>query len=131
MKRFVAFLLIALVGVPWTAVPAAKGAVCAMPRESATAPAACSYCSPARSATSSIPTLESGCCRFAPKAESVAAQAGSLGSSPKPSQSPDLAAAIPAHDGTGTPAASAARSNVARGASPPHAPPTRTTHLLL
>ena len=131
MKRFVTFLLIALVGVPWTAIPAAKGAVCAMPRETAAAPAACAYCSPVQSAKTSIPTLESGCCRFAPKAESIAAQAGSLGSPPKPSQSPDLAAAIPAHDCITTPAAPASRSYIARGASPPHAPPTRTTHLLL
>ena len=131
VKRFVTFLLIALVGVPWTAIPAAKGAVCAMPRETAAAPAACAYCSPVQSAKTSIPTLESGCCRFAPKAECIAAQAGSLGSPPKPSQSPDLAAAIPAHDCITTPAAPASRSYIARGASPPHAPPTRTTHLLL
>ena len=132
MKRFVTFLLIALVGVPWTAIPAAKGAACAMPR--AAAPAACSYCSPATSATTpnpKIPTLESGCCRYSPAAERIAPQAGSVGSSPKPSQSPDLAVAIPAHDCAGTPAASAARPDVALGASHPHAPPTRTTHLLL
>ncbi|HET9951792.1 MAG TPA: hypothetical protein VFS09_08370 [Candidatus Eisenbacteria bacterium] len=131
VNRFVTFLLIALVGVPWTAVPAAKAAACAMPRETAAAPPACSYCSPDRVASTSIPSLESGCCRFAPKAERNAAEAGSLGSTPKPSQSPDLAAAIPAHEGLEATVVPAARSNAARGASPPHAPPTRTTHLLL
>ena len=127
MKRFVVFLLIALVGVPWTAVPAAKGSACAMPR----ATSACSYCTPAPNARTSVPTLESGCCRFGPNAERVAAQAGSLGSSPKPNQSPDLAAPMPSGEEAVPPVAPASALKFARGAAPPHSPPTRTTHLLL
>ena len=127
MKRFVVALLIALVGMPWSAIPAAKATACAMPR----AASACSYCSPAPNAPSSVPTLESGCCRFSPGAERVAAQAGSLGSTPKPSQSPDAAASVFAHVGLGAPAVPVSSSTFARGAAPPHAPPTRTTHLLL
>jgi hypothetical protein len=127
VKRFVVALLIALVGVPWTAIPAAKASACAMPR----ATSACSYCSPAPNSSASVPTLESGCCRFSPNAERVTAQAGSLGSTPKPSQSPDVAASMFAHEGVAALAAQAAASTSARVAAPPHSPPTRTTHLLL
>jgi len=131
VKRIVAILLIALVGVPWTEFLAAKGEACSMPRTIAASAEACSYCAPAASAESAIPTLEAGCCRFLPTPESVSAQAGSIGVAPKPLQSPDFAAAISAIDGVSIPAAPAARDHDACRASPPHASSTRTTHLLL
>ncbi len=131
VKRFVVILLIALVGVPWTAFLAPKGDACSMPRTIAASAMACSYCAPAASVASAIPTLEAGCCRFPPTPESVSAQAGSIGVAPKPLQSPDLAAATIAIDGVSIPAAPAARDSEACRASPPHAPSTRTTHLLL
>lgn len=129
MKRFVAFLLIVVVGIPWTAFSAARGEACPVPLTPA-APA-CSYCAPVVSAVSAGPSLEASCCRFLPTSESIPAQAGSIGVTPRPLQSPDLAAMIPTIDGKSISAVPAARARDARGASPPHASPTRTTHLLL
>jgi hypothetical protein len=143
VKRFVVALLIALVAVPWSAVPAAKGSGCPMSkaamtamRSAAVAPArtSCAYCVPASTASApsaNVPSLGVGCCRFLPKAESLPAQAGSLGVPPKPLQSPDGAAALASPELSAIPAASVSRSCDRIGASPPHAPPTRTTHLLL
>lgn len=131
VKRFVAILLIALVGVPWTAFLAAKGDACSMPRTITASATPCPHCAPAASAASSIPTLEAGCCRFLPTTDNVSAQASSIGVSPKPLQSPDVSDANSAIDGVSIPAAPPARDSEACRASPPHAPSTRTTHLLL
>lgn len=129
MKRYVATLLIALVGVPWSAIPVAQGASCSMPQSSEVP--ACSYCAPTAPVASAVPSLEASCCRFLPTPESIPAQAGSIDVSSKLLQSPEFAAALPAIDGSSLPAAPAACAHDACGASPPHAPPTRTTHLLL
>jgi len=129
VKKFVALLLVALIGIPSAAVPVAKGADCAMPE--VTAAPACTYCAPATPAATPGPTLEASCCRFLPTPERIPAQAGSLGATPKPIQSPDLAAVFPAIDGLPMPAASGDRARTAQGASPPQTLPTRTTHLLL
>lgn len=129
MKKFVALLLVALIGIPSAAVPAAKGAGCAMPQ--ATAAPACSYCAPAAPPPSAGPTLEASCCRFLPIPESTPAQAGGLGATPRPVQPPDLAAMIPAIESPATLAASGASAWTLRGVSPPQSLPTRTTHLLL
>lgn len=129
MKKFVALLLVALIGIPSAAVPASGGADCAMPQT--TAAPACSYCAPAAPTASAGPTLEASCCRFLPTPESIPAQAGSLGATARPVQSPDLAAMIPAIESPATLAALGDGAWTARGASPPRSRPTRTTHLLL
>ena len=146
MKRFAVALLILLVGVPWSAVPAMSGPGCAMSKAAmaamgtaatATAKSVCGYCAarPAVSAASiaspDVPRLGAGCCRFRAKAEGVVAQAGSLGASPKPLQSPDHAAALAPTALSTLPTRAITRSGDRAGVSPPHAPPTRTTHLLL
>lgn len=129
MKKFVALLLVALIGVPSAAIPAARGADCAMPQ--ATAAPACSYCAPAAPTASAGPSLEASCCRFLPTPETIPAQAGGLGATPRPVQSPDLAAMIPAIESPATLAASGASAWTVHGVSPPQSLPTRTTHLLL
>ena len=125
MKKFLALLLVVLIGIPSVVTPEAKGAVCPMPQNSAEP--SCSYCAPA---TSSAPTFETSCCRFLPTPESLAAQASSLAATPKPTQSPDVAAVIPAFDGLSFAARPGLRAGATRGVSPPQIP-TRTTHLLL
>ncbi len=125
MKRFAAILLAVLVGLPWAVFPAAKGDACPMPR----APTAesCSYCTHTAPFPTSGPTLNADCCRFLPKPEAVSEQAATL----KPHHLPDLAASLAIIDGASTPTASPARVRLSREVSPPHALPTRTTHLRL
>lgn len=129
VKRFVAVLLIALVGLPGTVIAATGGQSCSMP-QGGKAPA-CAYCAPAKADASVVPTLKTNCCRFLPRPESVPAQAGSIGATPKPLHAPDFASTIPMSDVPSISAAFAAREYQACGASPPQSPPTRTTHLLL
>jgi hypothetical protein len=125
-KRFLVALLVVLVGVPWSALPASAGRGCSMPK----APS-CGSCEPVTAAGSNAEaTLRAGCCRYLPHAERVLAQAGSLGTTAKPTHSPDVAA-VATPQFLVTPGLDAPRSRDAGGSPPPHAPPTRTTHLQL
>jgi hypothetical protein len=129
LKRLVAVLLIALVGLPGGAMVTAKSQACSMP-QAAKVPA-CAYCAPTVAGASVVPTLKASCCRFLPKPESALAQAGSIGATPKPLQSPDFASTIPTFAVPSILGDSVTRACQAPGASPPQAAPTRTTHLLL
>lgn len=125
-KRFLVALLVILVGVPWSALPASADRGCSMPK----APS-CGSCAPAAAGASNAgATLKAGCCRYLPHAERVLAQAGSLGTAARPTHSPD-AASVATPQFLVTPSLDAPRSRDVDGSPPPHAPPTRTTHLQL
>ena len=129
VKRFVAWMLVVLVSLPWAAIPTARATACAMP--SAKAVESCAYCAPSAASVGAGERLEAGCCRFLPNQESTPAQAGSIGSAPKPQQTPDAATGVLASMSLGEPLAAVARDLSPRADSPPLVSPTRTTHLLL
>ena len=129
VKRFVALLLVVLVGLPSLAFAPSKPAACAMPGEKAAA--SCDYCVPAAPLADAGARFEAGCCRFLPNQESTQAQAGSVGATPKPHHAPDAAAMIPGISVPGAPLGLALRAPGTLADSPPLASPTRTTHLLL
>ncbi|HEU4724924.1 MAG TPA: hypothetical protein VFU59_06445 [Candidatus Eisenbacteria bacterium] len=129
MKRFVSLLLVVLVGLPWSAVPAARATACAMP--GAKAIETCSYCAPPAPTSNAGARLEAGCCRFAPNQEATPAQAGSIVSSPKPLQALPIATLEPGRSASDSPLLAATRAIVPPYSAPPPVSPTRTTHLLV
>ena len=129
VKRFVSLMLVVLVSLPWAAFPAARATACAMP--SAKAVESCAYCAPSDASAGASAQLGVGCCRFLPNHESTPAQASSVGSTPKPQLTPDLATAALDFTALGKPLAAHARAHESRADSPPLVSPTRTTHLLL
>ena len=129
VKRFVASMLVVLMGLPWAAIPAARATACAMP--SAKAVESCAYCAPSAASAGAGARLEAGCCRFLPNQESIPAQAGSVGSSPKPRQTPEAATPVLASAALSNPLAALAQEVPPLPDSPPLVSPTRTTHLLL
>ena len=129
MKRFVVSILIVLVSLPWAAFPAARATACPMP--GAKAIESCAYCAPSGAPTTAAARLQAGCCRFLPNQDSTPAQGSSLGSTPKPIQSPQVAANIPGMPAVGSPLVLSARALGKFAHAPPLASPTRVTHLLL
>lgn len=131
MARFVTLLLVLLLGMSGTLSPAPKSGACPMPGPRAGGE--CAYCAPTTlgAPMPGAAKLEAGCCRFQSGQESNALQAASLGSHPKPLQSPDWIAALPGVSAAVLAAARALPAGTPSGQPPPHASPTRTTHLLL
>jgi hypothetical protein len=130
MTRWIAVTLVILLGGSGSFAPAPKPGACPMPGQRADG---CVYCAPAVPDASGrdAAKLEAGCCRFRAGDESNAPQAASLGAHPKPLHSPDLVAALPGITAAGGSALRAVSIRAASGPPPSHAPPTRTTHLLL
>jgi hypothetical protein len=129
LKRIVVILLAGLLGLPSTVFPAAKGEVCAMPRE--TTAEACSYCASPVPLPATAPILNADCCRFLPKPEGVPEQAGSIVTTPRPLRLLDIAVSLPMIDGVSIPASLAVRAQLRGDNSPPYSPPSLTTRLLL
>ena len=128
LKRLVALGLIVLVSLPGGALPTTQATACAM--QTAMTVESCDYCVPT-AANDTAPTLEAGCCRYLPNSEATPAQAGSVGSTPRPAQTPDIAAIVPGISAVGEPPCVQIRALRARAESPPSASSTKTTHLLL
>ena len=127
MKRTIALMLVLLVGLPWSVLPAGAGSACGPGDMDASA--SCSFCS----SDGGAPVTESllpGCCRFTPRAEAAPIQASGVSASPLPKQAPDEAVAVADFASLG--ARGPIRADLAARAIPPiHAPPTATTHLLI